>query len=119
MQIGPQEFGNEVANGILEIGKFVQTPEFQRLLFELRTIPVERRVEFVESVVLNRDELAHRGIETPCGMVLQRSYFADNRPTLFCVTKKLSQNEWKVTITFDAEGQAGSVPLAYPPLERQ
>jgi hypothetical protein len=119
MQTDPQELGNEVANGILEIGKFVQKPEFQRLLFELRTVPAERRVEFVETVLLNDNELAHRGIEIPSGMVLQRSYFADNRPTLFCLTKKLSQKQWKVTITFDAEGQAGSLPLAYPPEQGQ
>ena len=113
-----KDFGNEVATRISEIGKFVETTEFQMLLSELRAVPVEDKVRFVENVVLNGNELTRRNINIPEGMAIQRSYFADNRPTLFCVTQKLTNKQWKVTITFDNEGQSGSIPLAHPPEQR-
>lgn len=115
MKTDPSQLGNEVTAGIIEIGRFVESPAFEKLLLELRAVPVEQRVEFVKSVVLNQKELAQRGIRVPVGLVIQRSYFADNRPTLFCVSKKLNDGKWKVTITFDEDVYTNSLPLAMPP----
>ncbi len=55
----------------------------------------------MRNVVINKDELVARGISVPEGMTVQRSAFADGRPTLFCVTKYLPDRMRKVTITFD------------------
>jgi len=107
--------GDEVTSGIIDIGVFVESREFQNLLAELRAVPRSERTLFVRDVILNPDELDNRGLQVPAGMAIQRSYFADNRPTLFCVTKYMIDKKWKVTITFDEEGVAGSLPIAKPP----
>jgi hypothetical protein len=76
---------------------------FRALLDEMWNLPKEHRAEWVRQVILSDEALAARGIVVPAGMTLQRSAFADNRPTLFCVTKHLPPGlHWhKVTITFD------------------
>jgi hypothetical protein len=97
----PEKFGEEVHARTTEIAEFVFTVEFRSLLSELYSKTPSERHEFVREVVINPDELAKRGISVPEGMTLQRSAFADGRPTLFCVTKYLSDGKRKVTITFD------------------
>lgn len=96
-----------------EIKNFVLTPEFQALLTEMYKLPPHLRYEFVELVWLDEDVLRARGLEKPEGLLIQRSEFADKRPTLFCVTKTLPPGlGWhKVTITFDnqATSEASSV----------
>jgi hypothetical protein len=94
---------DEVKLSLLDIADFVETEEFQQLLVELWETPQDERPSFVRNVILNDVELAKRGVKVPEGMVLQRSAFSDDRPTLFCVCKKLSYGQRKVTITFDNE----------------
>lgn len=89
-----------------QIAAFVCTPQFQSVLEELRAAPVSDRHLFVASVMLSQAELARRGVIVPPDLVIQRSVFADGRPTLFCVSKAVSGiPPWhKVTITFANEG---------------
>jgi len=119
MTVDADSLANEMERSIGAIGQFVKRREFKQLLAELRAVPPSGRAEFVEEVLLDANELARRGICVPDGMVIQRSYFADNRPTLFCVTKRLPDpnSKWKVTITFDSDGQLASFPLAVPPAD--
>ncbi len=91
----------EVKSALNEIREFVVTPQFQALLSEMRQIPAESRYRFVRDVILNDSALAARTIAAPDGLIIQRSVFMDGRPTLFCVTKYLSDGKRKVTITFD------------------
>lgn len=86
-----------------ELVAFGQSKPFAALLEELWKVPVEFRHEFVELVVLNSEQLSHRGVVVPDGIDIQRSWFEDERPTLFCVTKRLPPGYgWKVvTITID------------------
>lgn len=88
-----------------ELNEFVMRAEVQSLLREMYSLPPETRYEFVELAWLDHNVLKARGIEPPKGVVIQRSVFADNRPTLFCVSKTLPPGlGWhKVTITFDNE----------------
>jgi len=82
---------------------FVETEPFQRLLDELWALPPDERPEFVSSTILNTEQRRLRGIVVPDGMVIQRSWFADGRPPLFCITRQLRAGLlWKkVTFTFD------------------
>jgi hypothetical protein len=99
--VDPLGLSEEVRSTTTEIAEFVYTEEFQALVSELNRKSVSERYDFVRNVVINKDELAKRGISVPEGMIIQRSAFADKRPTLFCVTKYLSDQRYKVTITFD------------------
>jgi hypothetical protein len=101
MPIDNRVLSADVKKLVLEIGQFVKTPAFEALLSELRVTAAGERGNFVEKVMLNEEELVRRGVHVPAGMMIQRSYFADNRPTLFCVSKKLPDQRFKVTITFD------------------
>jgi hypothetical protein len=109
----PEFIQSVIQDGIEEIGQFVVQPPFQDLLEDLYSRPVEKRPQFVIDVVLNPEEQARRGIITPDDMLIQRSTFADGRPTLFCVSKlvPLAYPWHRVTITFDSEmitnGQTG------------
>ena len=92
----------EVEGSLNEINEFVKSTPFQRLLADMRKLPSqEQRRRFVRDEVINNQALADRGILVPGGLIVQRSVFADGRPTLFCITKHLSDGEQKVTITFD------------------
>lgn len=92
----------EVEGSLNEINEVVKSPPFQRLLADMRKLPSEeQRRRFVQDVVINSQALTDRGILVPDGLIVQRSAFADGRPTLFCITKYLSDGEQKVTITFD------------------
>jgi hypothetical protein len=93
-------------DALLEICDFVESGIFQRMLQELWETPAPMRPRFVDEVVLNPEERARRGIVVPLGMLIQRSHFLDARPTLFCVSKRLDREPWKVTVTIDnAEGR--------------
>lgn len=86
---------------------FVDTPEFQSLLAEMRELPAANRPAFVQDVLLNSEALAERGITVPEGVMIQRSAFGDRRPTLFAVKKWLPEkfkDVWEnVNLTFDNE----------------
>lgn len=100
----PELIQKMICAGIEEIGDFVVRPEFQSLLAELYALPHGARLRFVQDVVIDDDQRLLRGIQVPEGMVIQRSTFADGRPTLFCVSKVLPlAHPWhRVTITFDS-----------------
>lgn len=97
----------EARNGLEAIRDFITTDEFVSLLGELYDFPPEDRDNFVRTVLLNTDELGKRGIHTPDGIKIQRSQFGDHRPTIFCVTKLMSDGVRKVTYTFDND----SIPV--------
>ena len=85
------------------LSEFVMKIEFQELLKELYSLPEGSRDKFVLDVILNSAELQKRNIYNPNNVYFRRSYFTDNRPTLFCVAKRtpLARPWDKVTITFD------------------
>ena len=101
----PEYIQTIIREGIEEIRDFIVTPQFISLLGDLYERSHEERPKFVLDVVLSPEERARRGIAVPDGLVIQRSTFADGRPTLFCVSKIVPQAEpWdKVTITFDSD----------------
>jgi hypothetical protein len=72
-----------------EIIEFILTPEFVSVYNELMSLPPPKRPAFVVSVLLEREELAKRGIVVPDGILIQTSAFGDRRPTLFVVKKFL------------------------------
>jgi hypothetical protein len=88
---------------VLEIGKFVNSDEFQVVLRELYATPHGERDSFVRRVLLDPAELAARSVVVPPGMTIQRSKFHDGRPTIFCISSMVGDNLRKVTITFDKE----------------
>jgi hypothetical protein len=88
---------------VLEIGELVNTAEFQELIRELYSLPYGDRDEFVRRVMLDPAQLAARSITVPEGMTVQRSRFHDGRPTIFCISKMVTGDLRKVTITFDKE----------------
>lgn len=93
---------NEMLTVLEEINEFTETKEFKSLVEELKGIPTrDSKYEFVRNVVINKEEQKKRGIEVPEGILIQRSYFVDDRPTLFCVVKYLKDGKRKMTITFD------------------
>lgn len=92
----------EMLDVLKEINVFTETPEFKGLLTELRSQPTrDERFQFVRNVIINATEQQKRGIKVPEGMFIQRSYFTDARPTLFCVVKYLKDGKRKMTVTFD------------------
>jgi hypothetical protein len=84
---------------------FVSQGEFRKIIGEIYELREDLRHEFVDAVLLDRDLLSKRGIKIPDDLYIQRSHFADERPTLFCVVKKLPEGYgWKkITVTFDNE----------------
>lgn len=48
--------------------------------------------------------MANRGIIVPDEISLERSYFFDNRPSLFCVVKYLKDKQQKITVTYYEQG---------------
>lgn len=100
-----------------ELIDFVTTPEFKELMKEFDLLGNQHRQAFIVSVLLNREELARRGVRVPDGILIQRSAFGDRRPTLFCVKKFLPakySDVWQnVNITFDnvfADDSVGRTP---------
>ena len=84
---------------------FVTTPEFGKIMKEFGDLHGQERPSFVATVLLNKGELARRGVSVPEDILIQRSAFGDRRPTLFCVKKFLPNkfaDVWQnVNITFD------------------
>lgn len=101
--LSAENIGQVITRGIDEILEFVQGARFKLILSELGQLDAQDRQEFVDKVILNPIELLHRGITIPLGLAIQKSKFADGRPTLFCVSKAIDgPKPWhKVTITFD------------------
>lgn len=101
----PLDFAAEVAIkfAMEDIANFVSSPHFQAVFNEMELLPEHLRHEFVELVWLDPDELKRRGLEVPPDLLIQRSFFGDKRPTLFCVNKFLPTGlGWKrVTVTYD------------------
>lgn len=91
-----------------DVSEFAETPAFQALLQDLKDTPYAERQDFVKSFVLEEGSLERRGIAVPPNVIIQRSKFADGRPTLFCVTKYLKDGKRKITITYDNAVQATS-----------
>jgi hypothetical protein len=106
----PEIIQKTICAGIEEIGDFIVQSEFQSLLAELYALPHEARLRFVQDIIIDNEQRLSRGIKVPEGMVIQRSTFADGRPTLFCVSKILPlAYPWhRVTITFDSSLEESS-----------
>lgn len=96
--------GTAVRDALTRIRSVYDTAEFRNLLDELWSIdPGEPRHRFVRDVMVHSDELAARGIVLPQSVWIDRTYFEDNRPTLFAIVTALpSDLPFKlVTITVD------------------
>lgn len=92
----------EMVSVLKEIDEFAESPKFKALIKELRDLPsFKEKQKFVRDVIINPEEHKKRGIVVPEGMKVQRSYFWDNRPTLFCIVKYLKDGKRKMTWTFD------------------
>lgn len=103
LQFG-QTFASWISESVAELKKFASTPEFQSVLAEMDPMTPREKDEFVRVVLLDPERRRARGLELPDGIVIQRTAFADKRPTIFCITKYLPDHIRKVTITYDDEG---------------
>jgi hypothetical protein len=92
-----------VQKTLQEVVLFVTDERFLPIITEIYSLPEADRHGFVETVLLNHEELRNRGVLPPNDIIIQRSAFSDGRPTLFCVAKLVPQGYgWKkVTVTFD------------------
>lgn len=97
------ELSVQIDEGMLRIRDFVQSEGFMKLYTEVMRVTESRRHEFLDVVLSDPAILKAYGIIIPDGMKIQKSEFADGRPTLFCVTAYLPKGlAWrKVTLTFD------------------
>ncbi|MYS24720.1 hypothetical protein GA0115240_16802 [Streptomyces sp. DvalAA-14] len=87
---------------LMDIYTYARTPGFQAVLAEMNELPtLQDKDRFVRTVLLAPAELERRGITPPEGVVVQRSRFMDDRPTVFCVVKYLPDPTRKMTLTFD------------------
>lgn len=89
------------------LASFYNQDNFQDLMNDLFSLDEQGRFTFVKEVILDERKLNERGIYPPNDILIQRSYFYDNRPTLFCLTKYLSDKKRKVTITIDSDSFKG------------
>lgn len=97
-----ETLGRWMREALADIHAYVLTEQFRAVLAEMNTLPtLQQKDEYVRRVLLDPSELAQRGIAPPEGIEVQRSVFADHRPTAFCVVKHLPDVHRKVTITFD------------------
>lgn len=92
---------SEVRSGLEQIRDYITTDLFVGMLEELYTRRPSERDAFVRTELLDESRLQERGITPPEGIKIQRSQFGDGRPTVFCVTKVMSDGIRKVTYTFD------------------
>ena len=107
MDSGPESesaIAEEIKSGLEEIGRLVYVGAFSESAEPSREGVTKRAPGFRSAESCRTDR--GRGkwdLAVPNDMHLQRSEFADGRPTLFCVTKILPlAHPWhKVTITFD------------------
>lgn len=92
---------------------FITSEPFKALMEEMSAVSHRDRPRFVIDVLLNKNELAKRGVAVPDGILIQRSAFGDRRPTLFAVKHFLPDgytNVWQnVNITFDNDYLDGSI----------
>lgn len=92
---------------------FVCDTPFKTVVEEMYALPPAARPEFVKSVILNQDALEQRGIIKPDDVVIQRSAFGDERPTLFVLKAYLPRDHqvaWQnVNITFDQEHEGAII----------
>ena len=92
---------------------FVCDTPFKEVVDEMYALPPKARPEFVKSVILNQDALEQRGIIKPEDIVIQRSAFGDERPTLFVLKAYLPRDHqvaWQnVNITFDQEHEGAII----------
>jgi hypothetical protein len=95
----------EIRDTLERLNAFVADDAFQRLLDELERQSPDGAAEFIRDVVTNESELRERGVAPPEGVRVQQSSFSDGRPTLFCVSSRLSDGRRKVSITFDAPSE--------------
>lgn len=101
--IDPDVIGRQARAALEDIQEYVLSAPFQRLLGDLWSLPPDQRDQFVRQVLLAPEALAARGATPPDAITIQRSSFADGRPTVFCVTKLLPDGVRKMTMTFDNE----------------
>lgn len=84
---------------------FITQPAFEALMLEMSTLQPAERPRFVAEVLIDPEVLKRRGVTVPDGILVQRSAFGDQRPTLFAVKHFLPKayaNVWEnVNITFD------------------
>jgi len=93
----------EEAKSILkDLRNFASNSNFQKLLKELYTLPASKQSQFVKEQILNKTSLTKRGIVLPKDILIMRSAFADNRPTLICLVKYKADGISNLTITFDS-----------------
>lgn len=84
-----------------DLTRIVSTPAFRGVVEHLMDLPSSAlRHQFVRDVMIDRASLESWGVRLPSDVLVQRSAFSDERPTLFCVTRHVTTN-LKVTITFD------------------
>ncbi len=94
---------NESKSILIYLKDFASKNAFQNLLNELYSLPINKRQEFVKNTILDLKKLRDRGINVPNDILIQRSAFSDDRPTLFCIVKYKSDGKSKLTLTFDSE----------------
>lgn len=99
--LNAQGIRTEVRAGLEEIRDFITQEEFISVLIDLYDRAPEDRDQFVRETLLDENEMRRRGIVAPDDIKIQRSQFGDQRPTIFCVTKLMSDGVRKVTYTFD------------------
>ena len=111
---GPAELQAVMRQHYDRIIDFVTSEPFKALMVEMSALSHLDRPAFVAEVLLDRDELARRGVVVPDGILIQRSAFGDRRPTLFAVKHFLPEafsNVWQnVNITFDNAFVDATVP---------
>lgn len=95
---------SELAEFFRPLVDLVCQPSFVALLKETMSLPESVQHEFIEIAWLDPAILKQRGVVIPDGVTVERSWFADQRPTLFCVVAHLPAGYgWeKITFTFDA-----------------
>ena len=102
----PETLARLMQEALTSIHQYVSTDAFRAVLGEMNALPtLEEKDEYVRHNLLDPVQLARRGITPPEGIELQRSVFADSRPTTFCVVKHLPDLSRKITITFDHGGR--------------
>lgn len=93
-----------VDDALTELESVYRSEPFVALLDELwRVQPGQSRYEWVQENVIDPASLEARGIHLPTNIRLERTYFDDDRPTLFALVKHLPPGLpfTKVTITVD------------------
>lgn len=96
----------EMREALATLNHVYSSEPFRALLDELWSLPPgQLRQRWVKDVLLNESTRNARGVLLPDGVEIQRTYFDDDRPTLFALVSHLPPDKdltWeKVTITID------------------